>query len=175
MAHLNVEIKARCPDATHIRDVLQAHRAVFKGLDHQVDTYFRTPAGRLKLREGIIENHLIYYERPDQQGPKCSKVMLYDTSRDAAPLKEILRKAYGVLVAVDKQREIYFVDNVKFHIDTVEGLGRFTEIEAIDKDGTIGQARLDEQCRHFCEQFRIKPEDYISCSYSDLLLAPAKK
>ncbi|MFH1455391.1 MAG: CYTH domain-containing protein [archaeon] len=85
-------------------------------------------------------------------------------------MKEILTKALGILVVIDKQREIYFIDNVKFHIDIVEDLGTFVEIEAIDNDGTIGKDKLLEQCHFFLDLFKISQEDLISVSYSDLLL-----
>jgi adenylate cyclase, class 2 len=85
-------------------------------------------------------------------------------------LKEILTKALGILVVVDKKREIYFIDNVKFHLDAVKDLGRFVEIEAIDNEGTIGKDRLLEQCQFFLDLFEISKEDLISVSYSDLLL-----
>ena len=71
---------------------------------------------------------------------------------------------------MDKKREIYFIDNVKFHIDGVEDLGTFIEIEAIDKDGSIGKEKLLEQCQSFLDLFKIPQEDLISVSYSDLLL-----
>lgn len=169
MGHLNVEIKARCSNQESMREYLKAHNADFKGVDHQIDTYFNAPNGRLKLREGEIENFLIYYERSDQEGPKQSKVTLY-TSQPGSTLKEILTKALGILVVVDKKREIYFIENVKFHVDVVDNLGTFMEIEAIDKDGSIGKDKLNEQCNKYLNELGIKDEDLISVSYSDLLL-----
>jgi adenylate cyclase class IV len=70
MSSLSLEIKARCPDPSRIRAILKTHKARFKGLDCQIDTYFRVPSGRLKLREGNIENALIYYKRADQKNSK---------------------------------------------------------------------------------------------------------
>jgi adenylate cyclase class 2 len=81
-----------------------------------------------------------------------------------------LTKSLGILVVVDKQREIYFIDNVKFHIDTVANLGTFMEIEAIDNDGSIGLNKLQEQCNYYMKLLNISEEDLISVSYSDLLL-----
>ncbi len=167
MSHLNVEIKARCKDPERVREYLRD--AEHKGTDHQVDTYFNVKTGRLKLREGIIENALIYYQRDDQSGPKKSEVTLY-RGKPKSSLKEVLTKALGVLAVVDKQRDIYFLDNVKFHIDSVEGLGSFMEIEAIDKDGSIGADRLNEQCQHHLKALGIREEDLIATSYSDLVL-----
>ena len=168
MAHINIEIKARCSDHNKIREVLNTLSAVFIGKDHQIDTYFDVQLGRLKLREGNIENALIYYEREEIQRPKKSQVILY---RDPAPpLKAILSKAMDVLVIVDKQREIYFIGNVKFNLDTLQSLGSFVEIEAIDEDGTIGEMRLHEQCKEYFALFEIADDQLIAKSYSDLLL-----
>ncbi len=167
---LNIEIKARCTDQQRIRDILRSKNADFRGTDHQTDTYFKVPHGRLKLREGTIENALVYYERENQEGPKHAQVTLYSTTPES-PLKGILAQSLGVLVVVEKQREIYFIDNVKFHLDIVDGLGTFVEIEAIDTKGTIGKARLLVQCQAFLDLFRISSEDLIAVSYSDLLLA----
>ncbi len=169
MPHLNIEIKARCTEHDRIRELLKARQARFVGEDHQVDTYFRTSHGRLKLREGSIERNLIYYERPDQHGPKASNVTLYKPGPGAA-LKQILTQVLGVLVVVEKRREIYFIDHVKFHLDRVDHLGTFVEIEAIDDEGTIGEARLHQQCAYYLDLFKSAEEDLVPVSYSDLLL-----
>jgi len=88
----------------------------------------------------------------------------------SSPLKSVLCSSLGGLVVVDKQREIYFIDNVKFHIDTVANLGTFIEIEAIDKDDVIGKNKLQEQCQYYLDLFGISAGDLISNSYSDMLL-----
>ena len=168
MRVINVEIKARCGDPERVRSVLRSHQARFAGTDHQVDTYFRVPAGRLKLREGNIENALIYYDRQNESGPKQSDVLLHVVSPNSG-LKEILTKALGVLAVVDKQREIYYVANVKFHIDTVQGLGSFVEIEAAG-DEHSERGKLREQCRDYVEQFAIREDDLVAESYSDMVM-----
>ncbi len=169
-----VEIKARCTQAQRVRDYLRSHGADIKGIDYQTDTYFQVPHGRLKLREGRIENALIYYERADQESAKQSNVLLTKTQPDSA-LKAQLTQALGVLVVVKKQREIAFIDNVKFHIDNVEGLGYFVEIEAIDNEGVIDKEQLLAQCQSFQAGLGIQPHDLVAGSYSDLLLAQAKR
>ena len=72
MSFLNVEIKAKCSDPDFVRTYLNNAGADFKGTDLQIDTYFNVPEGRLKIREGNIENSLIYYQREDNAGPKNS-------------------------------------------------------------------------------------------------------
>lgn len=168
--HVNFEFKARHQDIGDAEQRLKEHAPLFVGEDHQVDTYFNVPNGRLKLREGNIEQSLIFYQRTNVAGAKQSDVTLYQHKSDPA-LKQVLAQSLGVKTVVDKRRRIYFIDNVKFHFDTVDGLGTFVEVEAIDKDGTIGLEKLKEQCSHYQDILGVKQDDFIAESYSDLLLA----
>ncbi len=165
---LNIEIKAKASDPAKIREYLIGWGAYYKGEDHQIDTYFNCPNGRLKLRAGNIENSLIFYNRQNQKGPKQSDIALERLSAENS-IEEVLTKAYGVKVVVDKKRHIYFIDNVKFHVDEVVDLGTFVEIEAIDETGTIGIEKLKDQCDHYMKLLDIKEEDLAEISYSDLL------
>ncbi len=167
MRKINIEIKARCDDPGRVRAALAARGARPAGTDHQRDTYFRAPAGRLKLRQGNIENALIYYRRADQTGPKESDVLLYPVS-NGDDLRTLLTAALGVLVSVEKRREIYYVGNVKFHIDQVDALGSFVEIEACGEPEASREALL-AQCREYMELFGICAGDLVDGSYSDLL------
>lgn len=174
MAFINIEIKARTTRANQIREYLLSNNAIAKGTDFQTDTYFNSRRGRLKLREGNIENNLIYYERNDQAGPKQSDFNLVQVD-DAASLKDMLTASMGVIVAVKKKREIYFIDNVKFHLDTLDELGSFVEIEASNKYAPLTTEHLNEQCNFYLRQFGIAKEDLIEVSYSDMLLHKAQQ
>ncbi len=171
MKHFNLEIKARCSEKKQeiIREILKKEGAEFKGIDNQTDIYFNIQNGRLKLRKGEIENFLIHYQRKETANQKESKILLYESDPNSN-LEEILRISLGIKIIVDKRREIYFIENVKFHLDIVKGLGRFTEIEAISEDDSINYARLESQLNYYKTKFEIKKEDLINCSYSDLLL-----
>jgi len=164
----NFEFKARADNIEKSENLLLTLNPEFRGIDHQTDTYFNVEHGRLKLREGNIENSLINYEREDYAGAKESRVILYRHVPDAA-LKEILTKHLGVKVVVKKKRKIYFKDNVKFHFDLVDQLGTFIEVEAIDEKGTFTTDELKEQCNRFFDFFGLKNEDIIDKSYSDLI------
>ena len=168
MKRTNIEIKARCNDHEVIRKILLSGNAEFKGVDNQIDSYFKVNSGRLKLREGNIENALIHYNREDKDEPKESDILLYKTSKNSL-LKELLTKALGEIITVNKEREIYFIGNVKFHLDKVEGLGEFIEIEAIGKDDE-DKSTLMQQCKFYLNLFGISKEDLIPVSYSDMLL-----
>jgi predicted adenylyl cyclase CyaB len=168
MSFLNVEIKARCSDPVYIRNYLLANNAEFKGIDEQTDTYFNVLYGRLKLREGNIENNLINYHRLDQAGPKNSSFQLVKIE-DTEGLKDVLLKSLGQKIVVKKKREIYYIRNVKFHVDEVPGLGSFVEIEAGNIDADLSGSELKDQCEFYMKELMIKPEDLIKLSYSDLL------
>ena len=167
---LNIEIKAKTNHSEFIRGYLKANKAEFKGTDFQADTYFNVPNGRLKLREGNIENNLIHYERQNTPGAKESSFQLVHIA-DAKSLKEILTKSLAVKIVVKKKREIYFIKNVKFHSDEVEGLGNFAEIEASDLYADISKEELQKQCDFYLSELKIKQEDLVSVSYSDMLFA----
>lgn len=169
MKILNFEFKARADDLKNSEDQLLSLNPKFIGEDTQVDTYFNVPEGRLKLREGNIENSLIWYERQDIAGAKQSDVLLYQHTPDKA-LKNILIKLHGIKVVVNKRRRIYFIDNVKFHFDEITELGTFIEVEAINNNGETGIEKLKAQCNKYAELFCIEPQDYMSLSYSDMLL-----
>jgi predicted adenylyl cyclase CyaB len=166
---LIVEFKAQSDRNLELENILQTLTPRFAGEDVQTDTYFVVSHGRLKLREGNIENALIYYNRPDIHGTKQSNVLLYRHSPEKN-LKEILERAIGIKVIVIKKRRIFFVDNVKIHFDRVEGLGEFVEVEAIDTDGKMEPQYLQDQCNQFVSLFNIKEKDYEARSYSDLIL-----
>ena len=165
---INIEFKAGVKNINSLEAKLKTLNPVFIGEDHQIDTYFTAPNGRLKLREGIIENALIFYTRPDIADTKQSNIILYKHEPQAA-LKQILTAAHGIKAIVDKKRKIYFIDNVKFHFDQVKDLGSFIEVEAIDENDSIGIKKLKEQCTFYADLFEIKHEQYIDVSYSDLI------
>ncbi len=169
MSFLNVEIKAKCNDPGFIRNYLLTNGSNFKGIDEQTDTYFNVTSGRLKLREGVIENNLIFYERENKAGPKNSRFNLIKIE-DAKGLKEVLVRSIGIKVIVVKRREIHYIKNVKFHIDEVPGLGSFLEIEAGNMIDDLSEEQLNEQCNFYLNEFGIKHEDLIEESYSDMLM-----
>lgn len=168
MTQLNIEFKAKVADLDQLEGLLIASKPFYVGEDHQTDTYFNIAEGRLKLREGNIEHALIYYKRADHAGLKKSDILLYNHSPDPA-LKQLLTAVHGIRTVVKKRRRIYFLDNVKFHFDTVASLGTFVEVEAIDPDGSFGVEKLSAQCHTFATLFNIQPEDHVAVSYSDML------
>ncbi|MDB5200945.1 MAG: adenylate cyclase [Ferruginibacter sp.] len=170
----NVEFKAKVDDLSFYESKLLTLAARFVGTDNQVDTYFNVPVGRLKLREGNIENALINYNREDLSASKESSIILYKHAPDKA-LKDILSLQLGIKIIVDKSRKIYFIDNVKFHFDVVQNLGTFIEVEAIDETGLVSTEQLKAQCDHYFAFFGLEQSNLVDKSYSDLLAEQAGK
>ena len=134
----------------------------------QRDTFFHVPRGRLKLRETTSGNHeLIYYLRPDQEG---GRVSCYETATVAepAPLKRLLAQALGVRGVVCKRRFIGLLPGVRIHLDEVQNLGTFLEIEIQLADGeTAAEAR--PRLEALLAQLGVEEEQGIAPAYIDLL------
>lgn len=165
----NIEFKVRIDEKEKYEQRLLTLRPAFRGTDNQTDTYFNVQTGRLKLREGNIENALIHYNRPDIAGAKKSDIILYRCSPDPS-LKTILSLHLGVKIVVKKIRRIYFIENVKFHFDEVKDLGSFVEVEAIDADGTMQAEDLEQQCKKYFDFFGFEHKMLENLSYSDMLM-----
>ena len=158
----NLEIKARDPDSQRSLERALALGAEDCGEITQRDTYFGRTAGRLKLREQSPgDAELIEYRRPDDAGPRVSDYRLVPVS-DPDALREALDAALGTLVVVEKRRRLLLWEGVRIHLDEVEGLGSFVELEATDGD----PAKV-ERLR---TELDIPDERLIAGSYSDLLL-----
>lgn len=169
MERVSIEIKAKCEDLGKIEKILNTLEAEFLGIDHQIDTYFKVENGRMKLREGDIENYLIHYQRDNEEGPKKSTITIFKNTPQSS-LKSLLEKSLGILTIVDKKRKIYFIKNIKFHLDSIENLGQFVEIEALDNQQQHTEEELKAQCEKYMAEFGINKKDLIANSYSDLTL-----
>lgn len=166
----NVEIKARIDSVASLEP--QVARLADSGPTPiaQDDTFFRCASGRLKLREftdGSAE--LIAYERADTTGPKVSTYQRVPVA-DPAPLRDALAAACGVLGRVRKQRRLYLIGATRVHLDVVEGLGPFLELEVVlgaAQSATQGEALA----RHLLERLGIGVDRLVAGAYLDLLTA----
>ncbi len=171
---LSLEIKARLKNPAKVREILLKNSAVSKGTDYQNDTYFDSPFGRLKLREGKIETALIFYKRENKKKSKQCESVLYKTQA-ARGLKKVLESALKKTAVVRKRREIYFIGAAKFHIDKVEKLGSFVEIEVFERKGKRDAASLKKESLYYQNLLGISSADLLSDSYSDQLLKVKNK
>ena len=169
----NIEIKARCADLALMRVLAVESGAEFAGEETQRDTCFRARKFRLKLRQRKGKDfqcaELIRYSRPNCSGPKLSEYTIRPVRRPRI-LGWWLSLRRGVEVEVYKHREIWLWRGVRIHLDEVEGLGTFIELEAVVKDiGSESAASLS--CRQLFDFFKIDERDLLESSYADLIMA----
>jgi predicted adenylyl cyclase CyaB len=164
----NVEIKARIHDVDEVRARAAALSDAPSVMLEQEDTFFRVPEGRLKLRVFPSgKGELIAYFRPDTSGPKTSEYFLYRTA-DPESLKGLLVTALGVRGVVRKRRMLYLVGRTRIHLDEVEGLGAFLELEVVLEDGQP-EAEGEAIARHLLGELGVRDEDRVAKAYIDLL------
>uniref|UniRef100_A0A914UZK6 CYTH domain-containing protein n=1 Tax=Plectus sambesii TaxID=2011161 RepID=A0A914UZK6_9BILA len=173
----NVEIKAKVADAEQLEQLAMALTESYGDIMSQTDTFFIVPHGRLKLRvlgerqEGQQEGQLIFYHRPDVSGPKLSEFQTTFVD-DAASLLLTLSLALGVLGVVKKRRKLFMHGQTRIHVDTVEELGSYMELEVmLTDDQTLedGQKIAEE----VMEKLQIKTSDLVTGAYLDSLIHKA--
>jgi predicted adenylyl cyclase CyaB len=141
-----------------------------RGLLVQRDTYFEVPSGRLKLREeSHAAAHLISYRRPDESGQRESCYRIVEVEQ-AEELIAALGSNLGVKVVVEKKRQLFLWQGVRIHLDLVETLGSFIELEAIVTTGS-DLSRERQKVEALRGEFGPADGDLVAGSYSDLILA----
>jgi len=170
----NVEVKARIAHPGQIEEKLRKRAGEAKLLQ-QRDVFFRVPHGRLKLRIlGEKEHaHLIYYERPDRPEPRASCYSILPVL-DPEKTLAFLRQFLDVLGEVRKKRLLFLHGQTRIHLDDVEGLGHFLEIEVVlgpDQTEEEGKAILKD----WANWLGVREEDIVPGAYIDLLQHQARK
>lgn len=168
----NIEIKARVRDLSELRRRAEALSDEPVQAIWQEDTFFELhderPAGRLKLRQLAPDRaQLIFYTRPDASGPKRSDYHIFETN-DPEALKQVLTLALGVRGVVRKTRYLYLVGQTRIHLDDVEGLGQFLELEVVLRpDQTDSQGR--SIAMDLMAKLGVAEADLLEGAYMDLL------
>lgn len=164
----NIELKAKLPSFELALAACKAIGAAPQGDIYQVDTYFDVPHGRLKLREANPgQTELVHYHRPDVAGAKGCEYTLESVDHTIKPM---LAAALGILTVVEKVRTLYLWENVRIHLDRVEGLGDFLEFEAVQPPGALDEDGY-KKLTFLSDQFTIDEHDHLTHSYLDMKLA----
>ncbi len=166
----NVELKATDPDPERSLQIVLDLGAEDRGVLVQRDTYFRVPEGRLKLREetpgGAV---LIQYAREDRPEARESRYRITPVE-DPATLMTSLADALGTLAVVEKERRLLLWEGVRIHLDTVEGLGSFLELEGVAPEGSDLSGEHDRVAQ-LGEALGLDDSRILAGSYSDRVLA----
>ena len=164
----NVEIKARVADRIGLerRVARLAERGPSPIL--QRDTFFHCAYGRLKLRDfGDGSGELIAYQRPDGSAPRLSTYLRSPTS-DPASLRLALAAACGVRGEVRKRRTLYLIGATRVHLDEVDGLGDFVELEVVLREDQVA-ADGEALAHRLREALEIPSAALVGPAYIDLL------
>jgi predicted adenylyl cyclase CyaB len=164
----NIEIKARAKNFLEIKNRAKALSDKPAETIPQEDIFFNVPQGRLKLR--ILapgRGQLIFYTRPDQDGPKRSDYHIAETS-DPENLKHVLELAYGIRGLVKKTRYLYLVGQTRIHLDDVQDLGQFMELEVVMREGQ-SDAEGQGIAEGLMTSLGVERSDLIEGAYMDLL------
>ncbi len=164
----NIEIKAHVHDFVAFQSRAAALSDGSVEVIPQEDTFFQVPTGRLKLRLLSPERgQLVYYHRPDREGPKRSDYILSATS-EPDTLKAALGAALGVRGVVRKVRYLYLVGQTRVHLDDVQGLGHFMELEVVLREGQ-GDAEGQAIAEDLMKRLGVRTGDLVEGAYMDLL------
>lgn len=168
----NVEIKAICRNLESARNTAERLKTEYVGNLHQVDTYFTTQQGRLKLREiNGKESQLIPYFKEYSSGTMKSSYSVLPVS-DSQNVKDIFNRILGTVTVVDKKREVFLIDNVRVHLDEVKDLGTFIEFEAVyEENSPEDKEREMRKVSELMDIFQINQFDLLDKSYIDYLLS----
>lgn len=164
----NIEIKARVRNMKALRSRAEELSASPVQVIPQVDTFFVTQKGRLKLRElGPASGQLVYYERADHEGPKRSDYLISET-QDVEGLRQTLSKALGIRGVVRKVRSLYLIGQTRLHLDEVEGLGEFLELEVVLRPAQ-SEAEAMDVAKRLMRELGVDEADLLLGAYMDLL------
>ena len=167
----NIEIKARISDLAALEAKVRRFATAGPTDLTQDDTFFTCPQGRLKLREVSPDaGELIFYTRPNTAGPKTSDYWITPTSTPA-PLREVLERSLGVIGRIRKRRRLYFAGHTRIHLDQVEALGSFLELEVVLQPGQT-EAAGHAIARGLIDKLAVTPSQLIETAYLDLLPRP---
>ena len=134
---------------------------------HQEDTFFSCPNGRMKLRKlSATEGMLIFYQRPDCAGPKESYYLMAPTSSPDL-LREVLSSGYGQAGRVRKTRTLFMAGRTRIHLDKVEGLGDFLELEVVLAEDEATEAGM-VIARDLLKELGVSDDQLLEGAYVDL-------
>ena len=171
----NIELKVKVPNFHKVIKLLKKLGAKRQHSLEQIDTYFHSPCGRLKTREiNQQSQELIYYQRPDLRESKISTYKVITLNPAELELtKNILGRLYQKWIIVKKNRDLWLFKHTRVHLDNVQKLGYFIELETVANEIDIRSARREHNA--IIRELQLLHFKRISHSYSDLLAARSNK
>lgn len=165
----NVEIKARIADYEAARALIERVSSSIPEVLVQEDTFFNSPRGRLKLRVySDNAGELIYYKRSNYRRPSRSSYQIFRLVHPGWT-KQWFTEMFGIRGTVKKRRVLYKIGNVRVHLDRVDLLGDFIELEVVLCDGDRLETGM-ETANFLMKQLDIHSKNLIAGAYLDLIM-----
>lgn len=165
----NLEIKVEINSLENIKKELSF--AIYQGLLHQKDTYYLLGARRLKMREQEKIHEIIYYVRINKKSSRQSTYFrVVIPSYLLSFFKMVLNSVFKVKTVVIKERELYLYKNTRVHLDTVENLGYYLELETVINSKEKEDFSL-HQHDEVKELLNLQKYKIVEYSYSDILIS----
>jgi len=163
----NIEIKAKLHNYKKVKKIVEGLCSKPIDVEQQIDTFFYITSGRLKLRESQNKSALIYYDRKDSVDPSLSDIQIHFVENTDS-LKSILSQSMGIRGVVKKKRRLYRLDQTRIHLDDVEELGKFIELEVVLKEDQSFNEGI-AIAKELMDKFDIDKNDLIDVAYIDLI------
>lgn len=165
----NLEIKVKLDSHSEIKSILSKNEIKLSEVLHQKDIYYKVPSGLLKLRIENGKQTLIFYERNEESKKRWSDYFLLDiSSKDA---EKFFDKFLERVIEVKKVRELYLFKNTRIHLDKVEKLGYFLELETRVVNGLRD---AEKRFNYLIDLLDLKKYPELRNTYRNLLLEKTK-
>ncbi|TGE26520.1 class IV adenylate cyclase [Hymenobacter metallicola] len=164
LTYQDFTLKAHLRDRAGVEERLRALGFAYIGLDEQRDTYFEISPGKLKLRQGTIENLVTHYERVADKAAEKTVVYVYDLNPSPQQIADLYAR-HTVVGVVEKSRRIYRLGNVKIHLDTTADAAEFLEIEVFDHTNQQPAQELEAKCHQVRESLGVGSGDLLPTGY----------
>lgn len=167
---INLEVKVHVPDLEQIKEKALQLGASGTALLRQTDTYFLIGKRRLKLRNENGKTCLIFYVRPDTTESKFSNYhIVYISKHCSIVTRKILSYIFGLKIVVRKERMLCLYKHTRIHLDKVEGLGNFVELETVFEGG-LPEKTLKAEHESILHSLGLHDLEKVKDSYSDLMI-----
>jgi predicted adenylyl cyclase CyaB len=167
MKNNHFTFRAKVNNLEELENKLILLEATLIKTSHYIDTYFKTAKGTLKLRESRRQTVLINYENKRINSSISDEVMVYNHKFSNA-LKNILKFQFGIDKVITTKRKIFCFENIQFHLDKVEELGNFIQLEVQNPDNNFNELQLSAQYDFFWEFLEIQLNQQVNKSYYEL-------
>lgn len=152
-----------------LKNILLQIGAENRGMLKQKDVYYSVPKGLLKLRIENGKESLIFYNRNENDKNRWSDFKILEFANGNS--EKFFSNIFNVEIIVMKKRELFYYDDTRIHLDSVNQLGKFLELETLVINGKADAKKRFEKIKSL---LTLNESKQIRKSYRDLLMYKTK-